>query len=649
MIPIGAIGAAISVLSRRNGKPLAIDRLGGSYFIRFMLVFPLIGAPFTWKWPSGLISALLVCALLFPLWFIRFFIIPLGSARLAWAMERIVGRSSQTKELRQREILTASRALLRRPNAKAASRLRKMLGRQLELGTAGIAAEATLALSEGDLDLARVLFRTLNLMKREEVDRDAYQCAREFCAVEALAAENWWQVLHVVRDETRAGMLLRFLRTVAMRGLGSGMHPGMFTATVDWLAAPQRRATWPILRVAAKLPRAAAPVALAAADLSALTALWSRPTGKIRRADLEAAARSLDALRADSTFAASVAQRAEARFAGKAALDASHITASLLDRLETDLVELMIAEELPLEWAPVGPTGPVLRERVLAARIDGIELLAKELERRTRAENDLSERDEWRAWGDLRLACDVVQRDGFGISALQQAIHHTCTAYAVRLCNIRTRRTLSGDVFMLVRDLTHAAGRTESYEHVNNNAEAWRSDRLPKQEGLAGEPFGNHAAVWQKRKLYNQIVLKGTVTAVFAGGGVKLLSEVLSSVPVATACILFALAATIPWLALPQKLSGARSGLAWFFRGQKAYVEAVFFEKGLMVQSQIGRFVLQRDDIVTMRCDRYGGIHIRLQRHPAWLPDRLVTWDVDESSAQACVEKFKATQQTRAL
>jgi hypothetical protein len=250
-----------------------------------------------------------------------------------------------------------------------------------------------------------------------------------------------------------------------------------------------------------------------------------------------------------------------------------------------------------------------------------IEEAARELQRRVATRLDLPEVDEWRAWGEVCRQIGLVLRDARGaveVARLHEGTMRAFTAHAVRLCNVRTRRVLSGSVFLAVQKIARTALAGADLELVDANADAWRSDRLPHEKALGGELVSDAAAVRSRRR---RAALWLIVAIVGAGASLIALPQVS---PWA------GLVALVFWIWLLTRRA----------RRIRQIVELAVVADGLVLQTRYGRFVAQPRDVAALTATGRGEIAIVLSRRPRWLRRQLWAYAVDAAAAAAGVATY---------
>jgi hypothetical protein len=376
-------------------------------------------------------------------------------------------------------------------------------------------------------------------------------------------------------------------------------------------------------------PAPAAP----ACDFTAHAALVARPPGRVRRDDVAAAVRSLDEVRSSPQVLAELTRRALVLAGSGTPVDAVTARARAVQESEDDVTRLIIEERLLAGVIPDGPTGDIVRARVREQRIDHVESLVRELSRRVGARIDLDEAEEWRAWANLRAACDLVRSDDaerMDREVLFQIVFHPLTNHAVRLANIRTRRILAGDMFRFLADLGREAESSKNHDLLHRNVRACDADRLPSQALLPGDPLHDPAAT--ARVLHRCAIVFGMALTALA--------------LVAIAMGVLAVDADEPrsgfhpaWLVM---LVVSCVLATWTYRRLRRIVQASLTDDGLVVQTRHGRYHVEARDVRSVRVVHGGRIVFHLRRVPSWLRRRLFVVATSPEAALAIGQRIDA-------
>jgi hypothetical protein len=645
MIPIGLIAAAVAAAARaasrtsttRTGARTVVYPERRRAVLRRVVVWGLGVLALATGWslandgaPAGWLTMALGVVLLWPEAVIGGAFVPLGWPRAAWVVARLAATSPLAGEARASAALAAARAQLRRPRPGAARWIARDLSTCVQIGVSGAAAGALLALSRGDRDTARAVFGAIDATDPVDVPRRAAWTARDFLAVDAVTREDWDRVL-ALPGFPRSSLVTRLAIALARAAQGRSSWRPVWLA---WVIAPRRRRTRALLRaVRARLEAPRDPAPEPAANLCAQAALFGRPRGSLRPEDVAAAVFSLDALRASQALVADVARRALAVASQAQALDAGSICERVLDEAERDLASFLLEHRAPPGWIPRGPTGDAVRQRIQEERRGRAEALARELLRRTRARVDLDEVDEWRAWGDLRSACDEVLRDAPDEAALRsffESIYAPLMAYAVRLANVRSRRTLAREVFRFLHGLASGASRQDARDLLAKNVSACRSDRLPRADREGEAMFDRAALTRFERRLRS--VRRGALAC--ACLGFSALVAVNAFVPT--------------WIGSPPFWTAVVGLLAATFfvafrasRRATRLAEATWTADGLVLQTGAGAYYAGAGDVRAVAAERDGAIRIRLARAPWWLSPTVLTVAASPAAAQSIADRLE--------
>ncbi len=613
MIPVGPLASLIvaglvaALRRKREGKAAPVFVKGaaahGGLIVRVFALLALaviaLVAVLTANLPLSAVGCVLFSVLVVPS-IATFPLVRLGLVRPTLWLWRLVGDPFSAAESRPAAAWHAAAALLRAPSERSAASLERHLAGCVELGTTGAAASARIALARGDRERARRLFRALEGLDRKSgAPRAIRKLANEFAALDAVGHGAWRSVVVAPPGPTtRLGRLVTLLGT----RLAAASPVPAWRVWLAWAVAPHRRRTRALVNDALR----AVPVATAAPvapSLAAFAALLARPAGALQRADVEAATLSLDAVRAAPNASAYVQRRALAL--GTTAL-ADGVLTKVCREAEEDLVRLFVDEHLPAAWLPSGPTGDEVREFVRHERFERLEALLGDLARRRASAGDLPEADEWCAWADVREASDDLLADARGPEdrdAIVSAVSAPLTSFAVRLCNVRSRRILARHMFLFLRDLSDPGRASDAHGLAERNVSATREESLRGTLPAEGTMVSAVPAVARRRTLYGLAIFAG----LFAWAPV-----VLSVEPSRRA------GALLMWTSI---VAGVAAAIA-MGRRVHGLVDMVMTPDGLLLHTLRGQFLALPNDVASVRV-RGASIHIVLRRRPRWLPWRV--------------------------
>ena len=355
MLPVGALaGLSVALLrlvaNQSKRGPIAVPSLpsDGVFVGRW---FTAIAVMTTGAVLGGLPGALIVLpvtvTLAMPELVIEGLLIPLGWTEGALQVGRLLRSQPAPIEQRPRAALAAARAYLRRPRPRGAHRIAGHLAPCLELGTAGAAASAILALGRGEVELARSVFGLLVAMGRASIDRRAARTACEFVMLDAAARGDWHRVLATASQHHASSRLTHLLADIARRALGFPTR-GLW---LRWILAPHRRATRAILR-SVRPPGPEGPRLRAKPDLAAFVALLGKSRTARTRGDVALAVASLDAMQDSKSLVAEVTRRALALGVATPTLEPGAIRNRLVTEGEEDVAAFLLEERLPATWIP---------------------------------------------------------------------------------------------------------------------------------------------------------------------------------------------------------------------------------------------------------------------------------------------------------
>ena len=553
---------------------------------------------------------------------LRLVLVPLGLVRTTHALSWLAGHPERGASGRLGPAFWAAQALLRRPSEQGARFLERRLSVCAELGPLGAGASALIALSRGEAERALGIFDGLTRLRHGTLTRDVSALAREYRVLEAAGRDDWGQVSDLADQRPRT-RLTRLLSAVASRVREAPGAASRFGLRLAWLMAPRRRATHALLRAALD-PPPAQPVAPIWADLEAHAWLVQRSPNAIRGADIAAAARSLDALRVSNPWLSELEQRVRALAAKHT--DPEQVRATVVASAEADLAQIIVEARLPSAWLPAGATGAAVRARVREARVDRVEVLAKELHRRAREAHDLPEPDEWIAWGDLSRACYELHRDAVSAAdyeVLFRIVHRPLWSYGYRQAFQRGQRALGRAAFQLQRDLAEAAQAFDTYATIDGNLTAARQSWSARLKHIEGSEFCNPRRVGRAQRI--------------AGG-------------FTVAPILLFLGLTVATRGQPYSagffVAGFVLGAVYAVVVPRRIVEIVETDDGVVLQNESQRYVAQRLDITVGALPgllgAFGILRVQLARAPWWLPRSLFTIESNAAAARASAARFQA-------
>jgi hypothetical protein len=427
----------------------------------------------------------LLLTLLFPWRTLRHGLVPLGQVRAAHLTARLVdvgfGNDGSGGAA-----MAAAMALLHKTNASEDDLrwVEEQLAQATPLRAAGLVAAALLRLRAGDRDGARLIFRSVELLRFPGSPPLAFRVAREWLAADAAARGDWQAVVeHASRDGsllTSRGTL--FLGAAARRLLGREDAPSDERLWALWLLAPARARTRPLLRRALAaspgLPPAAreAPGALAAPDpLAAALALqvraWREPTSTLE--GLVRLGEAWDRALADKALE----RRLLVRSMELGTHEGSKATERLREAAAAQLAARARAGRLALgsveaTGATVERAAKLLRDGLLAELEAGCEATR----RRAVEQRALPAADEWREWLALRERYEEAGALG-GAEARRLAwprVREDVCKLAVWLWNERGERTIAHAMFLWLLDEATELHDADAMElHRKNVACGW--------------------------------------------------------------------------------------------------------------------------------------------------------------------------------
>jgi hypothetical protein len=566
------------------------------------------------------IVALCVACIAVPEPLTRWVLVPLGMVRSAWRLHAVVGGATRAFEVRSSRVLPAALALLRNPTEQNAAFIEARFENCLELATTGVASLALVALARGDRDAARDGFEVLAGLAPREAPSSVFELARDFIALDAASRGDFGRVAAVGRLRPH-GRTTRLLSLLAPSLVDGGSPSNKSRVLRAWALSAGKGHTRALVDRAllGTLPR---PAAAVAPKLDAQAALHAVSAAEVRRSDLVAAVQSLDALRASAEWHASIARRALTLSPG---LDARTVSDAVLRDAEEGIAGVVLAARMPVSWLPDGPTAEVVRKRLREERLTRVEVLVKEIERRTKSRNDLPEFDEWRAFGDVRRAIDDATVDAWTAAEYRvvfQVAYYTLTSYAVRLINIRTRRVLARQVCGLLKDLGQKADATDAQALLHKNFQACAADRLPRVRSMEGEILSYTRRMNLARAVVFFSMVASISALVFAIPAIDRSALPAKGVIIAAVVMLLIVALLVPLL------------VAYRF------CEMSMTADGVVVQLTRGRYVALRADVASATSGYGGLLVLHLKRAPAWLPRTVFTCASSREKANEYAERI---------
>jgi hypothetical protein len=427
----------------------------------------------SWIWAIVLTLAALLVA---PWRLARAVAIPRGWVGLAWLLGRLDARTVWGRDPAAGGLVGAAWALGRRrtPDPAAAARLETRLLRLSPLRGGGLLAAGLLAAARDDLEGARQLIASVEILPAAAVPREAARLARAWRQADAAARGDWAGVVALSRSPRDP------LAAVALRLAGGDAPPDdelrLLAVRVPWLRPLVARATAP-----AAAPAQAAiviPFRTPAPPDAALRAAVARHATAPTTSD------GLRALGAawDAALAAPDLRRvARERAAAVGAADPERPLALLVAEVEEDLAALALSAGVALPDGPGVLAGA--QRRVREQLIADIEGAARSLETRVRAGRTLPPLLEWREL--LALRARHVRAGAIGGLALRrlvfEALHDAVCPLACALWNRRGERALADGLFLWLLAEAEAVGHSRLAEHERRNVGA--TGRTDEVEG----------------------------------------------------------------------------------------------------------------------------------------------------------------------
>jgi hypothetical protein len=410
-----------------------------------------------------LLPLLAVVLLIFPWFFARRALIPLGLPRAAYFL---TWTSDYTFHLDRQggAAIAGAWAVARRPklDEKAAEWIATRLNQGETLRGAGVFASGLLLAARGDLDGARALIESIHDLDPLASPPAVRRLASSWLAADAAARGDWLRVGELGLQLGESGREAWLLSAVAQSLRLEPMAPGRLGLWLRWAIAPHRKKTLPIVRRAiaaldgafveseADAPLRPAVPAPEGDDLSMALSLHAsmlgRPHGAVTGEDVRVLCQAWDVALSDRDTERVVSERALVLGASgpKPALD------RLRGAIEEDLAAVILTAGLSLsELSSRSATAERIRRDVRDRLLAEVEAMSDALRRRSDERRELPAIDEWREWSALcrkyergvRLAGQDFQRLAF------YKVHPDACSLAVWLFNERKQRVLGNAIF----------------------------------------------------------------------------------------------------------------------------------------------------------------------------------------------------------
>jgi hypothetical protein len=410
-----------------------------------------------------------------PSWFLGELLVPLGWPRLTYWAARCFGPVRLVKEGGAGAALFGALALTRKRNAATGvSWLAQRANRSRSIRGAGVVTAGVLAALRGERDRARSLFLLADTLPAKLVSGNVRVIARDWLVAEAAQNGNWREVVRLGR---RGRQSFRWSYAVARMGarlIGDPKSARDWLLWLCWLAAPRRRATFPLLRRAltAKPPSwPALPEPAMAPELpEALGSFAQGLAGRFAQ-DGRSLVRAVGAVEGALALPSTRALIGERLPALGAKPDADAVIDGFRRRL-IDLIDPLI-EETP-DLAQGEDLGSLLDEAVSRIRsrlFRHIDAQCKDCNERQKQELSLETLTEWEAWAVIREAADrLLELAPSSEIALFQTMYVPMCNYAVFQHNICKRIALAHEIFAWLR--RHSDSDASACELLSKNMRA---------------------------------------------------------------------------------------------------------------------------------------------------------------------------------
>lgn len=417
------------------------------------------------------VMVMLTTPVLFPWLVARTLLIPSGRVRLAYFACR-VSFWHWRGDVRGGAVIAGCLALLRRAGARDAE-LAAWLERRRDAasppqnplrwksGGAAIVATGLLAAARGQRGQARRLLASASELVIESSPRRAITIANEWLCAEAIERGDWRQVEFVARTSPVDSRMLALLATLGARMSGIAPLPNDLVLRLRWLAAPRRRATWPLVATALAEPPTLRRRARTHTPLLVPTPAVRGPlvdalalhAALLRRAPEQLGAEQLVQVGEawDDALARDVLEVHLRERALVLAAKSERALQSLVADVERDFTELIRRAKLSaakLERKDEGLLARVVR-RLHRELLDELEVAVHAFEGRIDARRELPAMDEWQSFLALREQhAELVALGGPELRRLAfSQLHGPVCSLAVWLWNERSERALGNAMF----------------------------------------------------------------------------------------------------------------------------------------------------------------------------------------------------------
>jgi hypothetical protein len=419
-------------------------------------------------------------AVMFPYLTARYVFVPLGLGRVAWlwcSMPILTFRIDR----RGGATLMAAWAFTRHGSDKSIAWLERRIQKAKRLRGASVVAQALVVAKKKDLDGARALFESVEMLDTRVCPKAALRIAREWRIADALARCDYDALSKLVRLTGPRSRMTRVLSAIARRLLG---HEEVHAIRLWflWAIAPRRTHTFKLVqralrvrpgaigprrtpRISVFLEEGQRPIARA---MRFEAALLSRAPKSVDATDVAELGRLWDGALGDSATKLSLTMRAETL--GASTVDRIHAT---IERaLEEDLTSLIREGEIALGTLSAAE-GVVLKaaRRVRSDLIAEIETACKAARVRTDDKRVLPAIDEWREWGSTRAMLECAGTIG-GLEVRRLAfpiVHGALCHLAVWLFNDRKERAIGNAIFRWLLEEAKAVDNGAAIELQEKN------------------------------------------------------------------------------------------------------------------------------------------------------------------------------------
>jgi hypothetical protein len=402
------------------------------------------------------IGAILLAPIYAPTAFLKWIVIPLGMARVAYWTVRLCLPFGCLSENAACGVIYGALALARRGALRdAIAWLEHRMPRTPPMAGAWVVAAGLLAALRGEGSRARYLLAIADGLPKHLISRRVRTIARDWLVVDAARIGAWRTVIRLGRRGLHSLRWSYCMARIGERLAGDPAAGGDWLLWSCFLMAPRRRATYSLLRRALAAPVRRPDASAAAADLPHALADLAQAIGQRHAGDSALLARSVCCV--DSALDAVHAQVQERlrELGGRG--DANAVLSAFRHSLSNVLAVLV--EDAP-QLALAAERGPLLDQvvsRLRAGLFRDIAARCKDYNEREAAGRSLDAASEWEAWAALRSSADrLLELDPGSETALFQAAYVPVCNFATQQHNKQRRVALAHVMYAWLLQHCHA-------------------------------------------------------------------------------------------------------------------------------------------------------------------------------------------------